>query len=69
MNKISLKLLVIVPLVTNVLAIPANARELVFTAPEAPRETGSTNSRFNLLSKELSQFTDEINLDFFNLTT
>ena len=49
--------------------VGANARELVFTAPEAPRETGSTNSRFNLLSKEVSQFTDEMNLDFFNLTT
>lgn len=50
MNKISLNLLVIVPLLTTVLAIPVHARELVFTAPEASKETCSTNSRFNNLT-------------------
>ncbi len=50
MNKISLTLLVIVPLFTTVLLTPVHARELVFTAPEAPKETCSTNSRFNNLT-------------------
>lgn len=50
MNKISLKLLAIIPLFTTVLAIPAHAGELVFTAPEVPEETCSNNSRFNNLT-------------------
>ena len=50
MNKISLKLLAIVPLFTAVLATPAHPGELVFTAPDAPEETCSTNFRFNNLT-------------------
>ena len=50
MNKISLKLLAIIPLLTTVLTSSAFAGELVFTAPDAPEETCSTNSRFNNLT-------------------
>ena len=50
MNKISLKLLAIIPLFTTVLAISAHAGELVFTAPEVSEETCSNNSRFNNLT-------------------
>ena len=50
MNKIGLKLLAIIPLFTTVLAISAHAGEIVFTAPEAPEETCSTNSRFHNLT-------------------
>ena len=47
MNKISLKLLAIIPLFTTILISSAHAGELVFTAPDASEETCSTNSRFN----------------------
>ena len=51
MNKISLKLLAIIPLFTTVLVTSTHAGELVFTAPEeVPEETCSTNSRFNNLT-------------------
>ena len=50
MNKISLKLLAIIPLFTTVLATPTHAGELVFTAPEEVPEKTSTNSRFNNLT-------------------
>ena len=50
MNKISLKLLAIVPLFSIISVTPAHSRELVFTAPNVPEETCSTNSRFNNLT-------------------
>ena len=50
MNKISLKLLAILPLFTTVFASSAHAEELVFTAPDTSEETCSTNSRFNNLT-------------------
>ncbi len=43
MNKISLKLVAIVPLFSIISVTPAHARELVFTAPDVPEETYSTN--------------------------
>ena len=50
MNKISLKLLAILPLFTTVLTSSAYAGELVFTAPDASEESCSSNSRFNNLT-------------------
>ncbi len=50
MNKISLNLLAIVPIFTTFLAIPAHARELVFTSPNVSEETCSPNSRFDNLT-------------------
>ncbi len=66
MNKISLKLLAIIPLFTTVLAIPAHAGELVFTAPDAPEKTCSTNSRFNNLTC-IRQTSDHIPSSLINI--
>ena len=50
MNKISLKLLAIIPLFTTVFASSSHAEELVFTSPDTSEETCSTNSRFDNLT-------------------